>query len=56
MQFRDVPLSGGGVQVLGQVLRRSAGLESDDTSQERFRLWLADQVNVLLVPGSKRDG
>lgn len=45
-----------GDALLGQVLRRSAGLESDDMSQERFRLWLADQVNALLVPGSKREG
>lgn len=32
------------------VLRRSAGAASDRASRERFRHWLAEQVDALLVP------
>jgi hypothetical protein len=39
-----------GDALLGGVLRRSAGAESDEATQERFRSWLAAQVNTLLVP------
>ena len=43
-----------GDALLGEVLRRSGGVEGDPETQERFRSWLADQVNALLVPGSDR--
>jgi AcrR family transcriptional regulator len=42
-----------GDALMGGVLRRSAGLDSDDATQERFRRWLAAQVSGLLVPSSR---
>jgi AcrR family transcriptional regulator len=42
-----------GDALMGGVLRRSAGLDSDDATQERFRRWLAQQVSGLLVPSSR---
>jgi AcrR family transcriptional regulator len=44
-----------GDALIGGILRRSAGLSSDDASQERYRRWLAAQVTSLLIPpGRKR--
>jgi AcrR family transcriptional regulator len=40
-----------GDALIGGVLRRSAGVSSDDATDERFRAWLAAQVNALLLPG-----
>ena len=42
-----------GDALLGGVLRRSAGIASDDTTAERYRLWLAQQVNSFLLPGRR---
>jgi AcrR family transcriptional regulator len=39
-----------GDALMGSVLRRSAGIDSDAATQERFRRWLAAQVNSLLLP------
>ncbi len=39
-----------GDALIGPVLRRSAGVDADSANQERFRRWLAAQVNGLLVP------
>lgn len=44
-----------GDALMGGVLRRSAGVGSDAATQERFRRWLAQQVNSLLVPGGRSD-
>jgi hypothetical protein len=35
---------------MGGVLRRSAEIASDETTKDRFRVWLADQVTALLIP------
>lgn len=48
VQFVSAALLGDAL--IGSVLRRSAGVDSDPTTQERFRRWLAAQVNRLLVP------
>ena len=39
-----------GDALIGGVLRRSAGLPDDEATSERFRRWLASQVNALLLP------
>ena len=39
-----------GDALMGPVLRRSAGLNADDGSDERFRSWLGKRVMELLVP------
>jgi AcrR family transcriptional regulator len=47
-----------GDALMGPLLRRSAGLATDDGSNERFRLWLGRQVMELLIPshpGSRRE-
>ncbi len=43
-----------GDALMGDVLRRSAGVECDDATTERYRRWLADQVNSFLLPGRRR--
>lgn len=42
-----------GDALIGGVLRRSAGVSSDDATQERYRRWLAEHVMALLVPSSR---
>ena len=43
-----------GDALIGEELRRSAGVTGDDVSNERYRRWLADQVGSFLLPESKR--
>ncbi len=44
-----------GDALMGPVLRRSAGLNADDGSDERFRLWLGERVMELLVPDPRAE-
>ena len=48
VQFVSAALLGDAL--IGGVLRRSAGVASDEATQERYRLWLAARVNALLGP------
>jgi len=41
-----------GDALMGPVLRRSAGLSSDEGSEERYRVWLGERVTELLSPPS----
>ncbi len=43
-----------GDALMGSVLRQSAGVACDDVTTERYRRWLADQVNSFLLPARRR--
>lgn len=43
-----------GDALMGDVLRRSAGVPGDGAINERYRRWLADQVGSFLLPEAKR--
>ena len=43
-----------GDALMGGVLRQSAGVACDDVTTERYRRWLADQVNSFLLPARRR--
>jgi len=43
-----------GDALLGDVLRRSAGVNADEATHEHYRRWLADQVGSFLLPESRR--
>lgn len=43
-----------GDALMGGVLRRSAGVASDDATTERYRRWLGEQVSLFLLPGRRR--